>query len=77
MTKKQTFTGAGDVFVEILAELKKALSKDEEAKAIFDNLSASHQKEYVTWINEAKRDATRQARVVKTIEMLKKGRKEG
>jgi uncharacterized protein YdeI (YjbR/CyaY-like superfamily) len=84
MPKKHSFTGViqnasgangGGAFVEIPAELKKALSKDAEAKAIFDKLSASHQKEYVTWINEAKREETRQARIVKTIAMLKKSRK--
>jgi len=29
----------------------------------------------VMWINEAKKDETRQRRIVKTIEMLKKGKK--
>jgi hypothetical protein len=61
--------------VEVPAELKKALAKEKQAKAIFDKLSYTHQKEYVTWITEAKRDETRQARVAKTIEMLKKGKK--
>jgi uncharacterized protein YdeI (YjbR/CyaY-like superfamily) len=29
----------------------------------------------VTWINEAKREETRQNRIIKAIEMLKKGQK--
>jgi hypothetical protein len=61
--------------VEIPAELKKAFKTNKEAKAIFEKLAYSHQREYVTWINEAKREETRQARIVKTIEMLKKGKK--
>lgn len=61
--------------VEIPADLLKALKKDKEAKAFFDKLSYTHQKEYVTWIMEAKKEETRQSRVVKTIEMLKKGKK--
>ena len=60
--------------VEVPAELKKAFKSDKEAKALFDKLSYTHQKEYVNWINEAKRDETRQNRIAKTIEMLKKGK---
>jgi len=61
--------------VEIPADLLKELKKDKEAKAFFDKLSYTHQKEYVAWINEAKKEETRQNRIVKTIEMLKKGKK--
>lgn len=58
--------------VEVPAELKKVFKTEKEAKALFDKLSYTHQKEYVNWINEAKRDETRQTRIAKTIEMLKK-----
>ncbi len=61
--------------IEIPAELKKAFKIEKEAKAFFEKLSYTHQREYVTWINEAKRDETRQNRIVKTIELLKKSRK--
>jgi len=61
--------------LEIPKDLLKELKKDKDAKAFFDKLAYTHQKEYVTWINEAKRDETRQARVAKTIGMLKKGKK--
>lgn len=61
--------------IEIPAELKKAFKIEKEAKAFFEKLSYTHQKEYVTWINEAKRNETRQNRIVKTIEMLKKGKR--
>jgi hypothetical protein len=61
--------------IEIPTELVKELKKDKEAKAFFDKLSYTHQKEYVMWINEAKREETRQHRIVKTIEMLKKGKR--
>ena len=59
--------------VEIPQDLLKEFKKDTEAKAFFDKLSYTHQKEYVTWITEAKKEATRQNRIVKTLEMLKKG----
>lgn len=58
--------------IVIPAELKKAFKVEKEAKAFFDKLSYTHQKEYVNWINEAKKEETRQNRIVKTIDMLKK-----
>jgi hypothetical protein len=61
--------------IEVPMELKKAFRIEKEAKAFFDKLSYTHQKEYVNWINEAKKDETRQTRVIKTIEMLKKGKR--
>jgi uncharacterized protein YdeI (YjbR/CyaY-like superfamily) len=62
--------------IEVPEGLKKAFKTDKEASAIFKKLAYSHQREYVNWINEAKRDETRQARILKTIEMLKQGKKE-
>jgi hypothetical protein len=61
--------------IEIPKDLMKELKKDKEAKAFFDKLSYTHQKEYVRWVEEAKKEETRQNRILKTIEMLKKKRK--
>ena len=61
--------------IDVPTELKKAFKIEKEAKACFDKLSYTHQREYVQWINDAKREETRQARLLKTIEMLKKSRK--
>jgi len=61
--------------IEIPKDLMKEFKKDKEAKAFFDKLSYTHQKEYVTWITDAKREETRQNRIIKTIEMLKKGKR--
>ncbi len=58
--------------IEIPKDLLKELKNDKEAKAFFDKLSYTHQKEYVRWVEEAKKEETRQNRIVKTIEMLKK-----
>jgi len=57
------------------AELKRAFKSEKEARDFFEKLSYTHQKEYVRWIEEAKKEETRQNRIVKTIEMLKKSRK--
>jgi len=62
--------------VTVPAELKRAFKSDKEAKAAFEKLSYTHQKEYVKWIEDAKKAETRQSRIVKTVEMLKKGRKQ-
>ena len=60
--------------IEVPAELKKAFRTEKEAKAFFEKLSYTHQREYVMWINEAKREETRQNRIAKAIEMLKQGK---
>ena len=61
--------------IEVPAELKRAFKTEKSAKAFFDQLSYTHQREYVMWINQAKREETRQNRITKAIEMLKKGKK--
>jgi len=61
--------------IEIPPDLKKEFKTAKDAKAFFENLSYTHQREYVLWINEAKREETRHNRIVKTIEMLKQGKK--
>jgi hypothetical protein len=62
--------------VEIPTELKQAFKAEKEAKKIFDRLAYSHQREYVLWINEAKKEETRARRIAGTIERLKKEKKE-
>ena len=56
-------------------DLRKEFKAEKEAKAFFDNLSYTHQREYVMWINQAKREETRQRRILKAIELLKEGKK--
>jgi len=62
--------------ITVPAELKRAFKSEKDAKSAFEKLSYTHQKEYVTWINEAKKAETRQNRIVKTIEILKNGKKQ-
>lgn len=58
--------------VEVPAEFEK-LMKEEKVRAAFDKLSYTHQKEYVRWITEAKREETRAARLAKSVAMLRNG----
>jgi Bacteriocin-protection, YdeI or OmpD-Associated/Domain of unknown function (DUF1905) len=58
--------------VTVPAELKRAFRSNKEAEAAFEKLSYTHKKEYVTWIEDAKKEETRVRRITQTIEMLKK-----
>jgi hypothetical protein len=60
--------------VEPPEELAKALADDPVARAAFDGLAYTHRKEYARWIEEAKREDTRQRRVTQAIEMLRAGK---
>ena len=63
--------------IKIPQDLKAKLTDFPNAEKFFHQLSYTHQKEYVQWIEEAKREDTRLRRLNKTIEMLeqqKKGR---
>lgn len=55
---------------EVPEDLAKILAGNEAAKKAFEKLSYSHKREYVQWINEAKKDETRQRRIAKAIEKL-------
>jgi hypothetical protein len=57
--------------VEIPPELVKAFKKEKAAEAYFKSLAYSHQREYVGYITEAKKEETRARRAAQTIEMLK------
>jgi hypothetical protein len=61
--------------VEIPADLQEAFDADAEARSFFDGLAFSHRKEWVRWVEEAKRPETRATRVQKTIVGLREGRR--
>ena len=56
------------------AQLAASLKKNARARAAFDGLSPSHQREYVEWIAGARRDETRHARVAKALAQLVEGK---
>lgn len=56
-------------------ELKNALAHAPRAKAAFERLSRSHQREYVRWIVEATRPDTRARRAAETVKKLAGRRK--
>ena len=59
--------------VEVPTDLAQALAADDAAHAAFDKLSYTHRREYVQWIAEAKRPATRARRVAETVDRVRAG----
>lgn len=59
---------------EIPSELITVLESEPKAKAVFESFPPSHQREYINWITEAKRDETKQRRIRQTIENLLEGK---
>ncbi|WP_210490752.1 DUF1801 domain-containing protein [Rufibacter aurantiacus] len=60
--------------VEIPEDLKQALTEAQQLEK-FEGLAYTHRKEYVRWVNEAKRTETRDSRIQKTVERITEGKK--
>jgi Bacteriocin-protection, YdeI or OmpD-Associated/Domain of unknown function (DUF1905) len=63
--------------VDVPEALADALAKDPAARATFNGLAYTHRKEYVRWIDEAKRAETRERRVAEAVELLRQGKTRG
>jgi bacteriocin resistance YdeI/OmpD-like protein/uncharacterized protein DUF1905 len=61
--------------IEVPADLVEALAGDDAARATFDGLSYTHRKEWVRWVDEAKKADTRATRLAKTVEALHAGKR--
>jgi hypothetical protein len=57
------------------AELQHLFAKNKKANAFFETLSFTNKKEYLLWINSAKKEETKQARLQATIEKLSIGKR--
>ncbi len=57
------------------AELEKIFTSQKKAEEVFQNLSQTNQKEYVEWIEGAKRKDTKNRRLEATVEKLLAGKK--
>jgi hypothetical protein len=60
--------------VEVPDDLRAALDRDPEVANAFDRMSFTHRREYVEWVEQAKRLETRARRVTGTIERVREGR---
>jgi uncharacterized protein YdeI (YjbR/CyaY-like superfamily) len=54
-----------------------ALKQNNNAKVFFENLAATYQKQFIVWINIAKRPETRENRIRESIHLLEKREKLG
>lgn len=57
------------------ADLVTALDQDPEARRFFDCLSTRQRREWIRWIEDAKRAPTRQGRIATTVDALHAGKK--
>ena len=62
---------------EIPAEFAEALKKDKRAEDTFFNLAPTYQKQYLGWIEVAKRPETREKRIKESLRLLAEGKKLG
>ena len=60
--------------VEVPDALAAALVADPQASASFECMAFTHRKEYARWVAEAKREDTRQQRVLDALEMIRAGK---
>jgi hypothetical protein len=61
--------------VAVPDDLAAALAADDQARTYFDSLAFTHRKEWVRWIEEAKKPETRTTRVAKTVQSLREGKR--
>ncbi|RXM39857.1 hypothetical protein BOQ62_09335 [Chryseobacterium sp. CH21] len=61
--------------VEIADDIEFIFNENPAAKGLFDKMSYTHRKEYIRWIEEAKKPETRENRKIKMILMILDGKK--
>jgi hypothetical protein len=61
--------------VQVPADLAEALARDDVARGNFEAMSFTHRKEWVRWVDEAKKAETRASRLAKTVESLRGGKR--
>ena len=60
--------------VAVPPDLRTVLRADPEAEAAFAELSFTHRREYVEWVEEAKRPETRARRIAGTVDGVRQGK---
>jgi uncharacterized protein YdeI (YjbR/CyaY-like superfamily) len=73
-TKRPTKPRSKPAPLVVPSSFNTALRKNRKARATFDAFSASHRREYVQWIAEAKREETREKRIAQALEWLAEGK---
>lgn len=60
--------------VEAPDDLMQALKRSKEALATFEGFAPGYRKDYVLWVTEAKREATRAKRIAQAVEWMAEGK---
>jgi Bacteriocin-protection, YdeI or OmpD-Associated/Domain of unknown function (DUF1905) len=60
--------------VAVPSDLRSALAADPTVQAAFRKLSFTYRREYVEWVEEAKRPETRARRIAATVDRVREGR---
>ncbi|MFD2098229.1 YdeI/OmpD-associated family protein [Flagellimonas iocasae] len=69
--KNGSWTALDDVENGVVpSDLQKALEKDREALENFHNFTAGQRKSYLYWLNDAKREETRQKRIQEIVALV-------
>ena len=61
--------------VAVPADLADALTRNQQARDFFDTLAYTHRKEWVRWIEDAKKPETRATRLTATLDALRSGKR--
>jgi len=60
---------------EVPKDLREALERNQQARVTFEDFPTGQRREYVQWINEAKRPETRAKRLATALEWLAEGKR--
>ncbi|NSW53986.1 MAG: DUF1905 domain-containing protein [Anaerolineae bacterium] len=60
----------------LAADIRQALDAHPAAKTFFDGLPTFYRKNYIRWIESAKRDDTRARRIAEMVQLLAEGKRE-
>lgn len=71
MTEKLT----GGLVHELPSDLAAALTEADEVAGLWENLTPIGRNEFICWVEDAKREATREKRIRRAVEELLEGQK--
>jgi hypothetical protein len=61
--------------VTVPDDLAEALAQVRTLRDVFDSLAQSHRKEWVRWVEDAKKPETRSSRIATTVEAMRQGKR--
>ena len=66
---------SGGLVHELPKDLNKALSKNKEITALWEDITIIARNEFICWVQDAKQEKTRERRIIRTVEELLEGQK--